>query len=84
MAAQPGIEEQLDTLVCDGKTLRGSISENASGAARFIAQVSLYSQTLGVAIARTTYASCWRLWSLRGYRQMRCMPTALFPRPRPA
>jgi hypothetical protein len=56
MAAQPGVAEEIDTLVCDGKTLRGSIDENASGAARFIAQVSLYSQTLGVAIAQTTYA----------------------------
>ncbi|MGL6134261.1 MAG: hypothetical protein ACRC1L_08760, partial [Prochlorococcaceae cyanobacterium] len=57
MAAQPGVAEELDTLVCDGKTLRGSIDETASGAARFIAQVSLYSQSLGVAIAQTTYAT---------------------------
>ena len=57
MAAQPGVAEELDTLVCDGKTLRGSIEENASGAAKFIAQVSLYSQSLGVAIAQTTYAT---------------------------
>ena len=49
MAAQPGVAEELDTLVCDGKTLRGSIAQNASGAATFIAQVSLYSQSLGVA-----------------------------------
>jgi hypothetical protein len=58
MAAQPGVAEETDTLVCDGKTLRrGSIAENDSGAERFIAQVSLYSQTLGVAIAQTTYAT---------------------------
>jgi len=57
MAAQPGIAEKIDTLVCDGKTLRGSVDENASGAAKFIAQVSLYSQSLGVAIAQTTYAT---------------------------
>jgi len=57
MAAQPGVAEGLDTLVCDGKTLRGSIDETASGAAKFIAQVSLYSQSLGVAIAQTTYAT---------------------------
>ena len=57
MAAQPGVPETVDTLVCDGKTLRGSIAENASGAARFIAQVSLYSNTLGVAIAQSTYAT---------------------------
>jgi hypothetical protein len=57
MAAQAGVAEGLDTLVCDGKTLRGSIAETASGASKFIAQVSLYSQTLGVAIAQTTYAT---------------------------
>jgi len=45
MSAQPGVTEELDTLVCDGKTLRGSITENDTGAARFIAQVSLYSRT---------------------------------------
>ena len=56
MAAQPGVAE-LDTLVCDGKTLRGSIAETDSGAMKFIAQVSLYSETLGVAIAQTTYAT---------------------------
>jgi hypothetical protein len=44
-------------LVCDDKTLRGSIDETSSGAARFIAQVSTYSQSLGVAIAQTTYAT---------------------------
>ena len=47
IAAQPGVPEVVDTLVCDGKTLRGSIAENASGAARFMAQVSLYSNSLG-------------------------------------
>jgi hypothetical protein len=43
--------------VCDGKTLRGSIAQTDSGAAKFIAQVSLYSQPLGVAIAQTAYAT---------------------------
>ena len=56
MTAQPGVAE-LDTLICDGKTLRGSIAETDSGAAKFIAQVSLYSESLGVAIAQTTYAT---------------------------
>ena len=51
MSAQSGVAEGLDSLVCDGKTLRGSIAETDSGAATFIAQVSLYSQSLGVAIA---------------------------------
>jgi hypothetical protein len=57
MGAQIGNDEQIDPLVCDGKTLRGSIDETASGAARFIAQVSLYSSRLGVAIAQSTYAT---------------------------
>jgi hypothetical protein len=57
MSAQSGVAEGLDTLVCDGKTLRGSIAKTDSGAATFIAQVSLYSQSLGVAIAQTTYAT---------------------------
>lgn len=57
MAAQPGVTEELETLVCDRKTLRGSIAENETGAARFIAQVSLYSLSMGVAIAQTTYAT---------------------------
>ena len=49
--------ETVDTLVFHGKTLRGSNDEPASGAARFIAQVSLYSNSLGVAIAQSTYAT---------------------------
>jgi len=57
MAAQPGVADTVETLVCDGKTLRGSIDQTASGAARFIAQVSLYSNSLGVAIAQSTYAT---------------------------
>jgi hypothetical protein len=35
MAAQPGVAEELDTFVCDGKTLRGSIAQTDSGAAKF-------------------------------------------------
>jgi hypothetical protein len=57
MAAQPGVTDTVEALVCDGKTLRGSIADNASGAARFIAQVSMYSNTLGIAIAQSTYAT---------------------------
>jgi len=51
------VAEELDTLVFDGKTLRASIAQTHTGAASFIAQVSLYSQTLGVAISQTTYAT---------------------------
>jgi hypothetical protein len=57
MAAQPGVTETVDTLVTGGKTLRGPIDESASGTARFIAQVSLYSNSPGVAIAQSTYAT---------------------------
>lgn len=57
MVAQPGVDDELDTLVCGGKTLRGSIAEIDTDAARFVAQLSLYSQTLGVAIAQATYAT---------------------------
>ena len=57
MTAQPGVAEGLETLVCDGKTLRNSIAETDSGAAILIAQVSLYSQSLGVVIAQTTNAT---------------------------
>ncbi len=97
MSAQLGIVEGLDTLVCEGKTLRGSIAETDSGAATFIAQVSLYSQSLGVAIAQTIYATdagsetqalrqLLEAIELEGvwFRRTRCMPTALFPLPRPA
>ena len=56
LLAQPGVVE-LDSLVCDGKTLRGSIAETDSGAAKFIGQESLYSKSHGVAIAQTTYAT---------------------------
>ena len=54
LGAQPGVANGVETLVCDGKTLRGSIDEGAGGAARFIAQVSLYANNLGVAIAQST------------------------------
>ena len=97
MAAQPGVTETVDTLVCDGKTLRGSIDETASGAARFIAQVSFHSNSLGVAIAQSTYATdaggeiaALRLLldrvELEGLlvQADACMPTALFPLPRAA
>jgi hypothetical protein len=56
MTVQPGVAE-LHTPVCDGKTLRGSTAETDFGAAKLIAQVSLYSQVLGVAIVQTTYAT---------------------------
>jgi hypothetical protein len=35
MASQPDVADAMETLVCDGKTLRGSIAENDTGAARY-------------------------------------------------
>jgi len=43
--------------VCDGKTLRGSIEPTTGGGSAFIAQVTLYSAALGVAIAQACYAT---------------------------
>jgi hypothetical protein len=57
MSQQPALVDGVDNLVCDGKTLRSSIDKNCSAAATFIAQVNLYSQALGVAIAQTTYGT---------------------------
>jgi len=91
MAAQPGVSESNDTLVCNGKTLRGSIAKNASGAKRSIDQVRLYFNSLGVAIGQGTYATddagevsglreLLARWSSRGCwsRPTRCMKTTLF------
>lgn len=47
----------LEQLVCDGKTLRGSIVTTASGGSAFIAQVTLYSAALGGAISQACYAT---------------------------
>jgi hypothetical protein len=41
--------EDLDQLVCDGKTLRGSIEPTKGGGSAFTAQVTLYSTALGLA-----------------------------------
>ena len=49
IAQLPGGAAELDQLVCDGKSLRGSIEPTAGGGCAFIAQVSVYSAALGVA-----------------------------------
>ena len=53
----PGGATDLDQLVCDGKSLRGSIEPTAGGGSAFIAQVTLYSAALGVAISQACYAT---------------------------
>jgi len=57
IAQIPGGAADLDQLVCDGKTLRGSIVPTSGGGSAFIAQVTLYSAALGLAIAQTCYAT---------------------------
>jgi hypothetical protein len=57
IAQIPGGATDLDQLVCDGKTLRGSIEPTPAGGSAFIAQVSLYSAALGVAISQACYAT---------------------------
>jgi hypothetical protein len=57
IAQIPGGTADLDQLVCDGKTLRGAIEPTAGGGSAFIAQVTLYSAALGVAISQACYAT---------------------------
>ncbi|QEY31235.1 transposase family protein [Synechococcus sp. RSCCF101] len=47
IAQIPDGAADLDQLVCDGKTLRGSAEPTAGGGSAFIAQVTLYSAALG-------------------------------------
>ena len=48
-------DKDVDQLICDGKTLRGSAAQpdGADGATRFVTQVTLYARELGVAIAQS-------------------------------
>jgi hypothetical protein len=57
IAQMPGCAAGLYQLVCDGKTLRGSIEPTTGGGSAFIAQVTLYSAALGVAISQACYAT---------------------------
>lgn len=47
--------EGLEQLVCDGKTLRGLAVDNEDGSTRFVAQVSVYSWALRLAMAQMAY-----------------------------
>ena len=44
-------------MICNGKPLRGSIEPTSGGGSAFIAQVTLDSAALGVAIAQTCYTT---------------------------
>ena len=52
IAQIPGGASDLDQLICDGKTLRGSIEPCERGGSAFTAQVTLYSAALGLAISQ--------------------------------
>jgi hypothetical protein len=57
IAQIPGGAADLEQRICDGKTLRGSFEPTAGGGSAFIAQVTLYSAALGVAISQACYAT---------------------------
>jgi hypothetical protein len=57
IAQIPGGAGDLDQLICDGKTLLGSIELTSGGSTAFIAQVTLYSAAFGVAIALASFAT---------------------------
>ena len=57
IAQIPGGAADLDQQVCDGRALRGLIEPTAGGVSAFIAQVTLYSAALGVAISQACYAT---------------------------
>ena len=50
-------DKDVDQLICDGKTLRGSAAQpdGADGATPFVTQVTLYARELEVAIAQTSF-----------------------------
>ena len=72
IAQIPGDAKELDHLICDGKTLLGSIEPTAGGGSPFIAQVTLYSAALGVAMV-STMRPLWPrpMWHRHGHRH-RC------------
>jgi hypothetical protein len=58
IAQIPGKADDLDQVICDGKALRGSIEPTAGGGgSAFIAQVTLYSAGLDVAISKACYCT---------------------------
>ncbi len=56
----PGEEEDLEQLVCDGKTMWGSAVESEDGNHRFVAQVTVYARALGIALAQN-FSQAWTM-----------------------
>jgi hypothetical protein len=78
IAQIPGGTGDLEQLVCDGKTMRGSIEPISSGGSAFIAHVTSYASALGVAIGqacnatgvnheRAVLKNCWVSWISKAY-----------------
>ena len=57
IAQTPGGAEAFDQLICDNKALRASVEPTAGGGSTFIAQVTLYSAALGLAISQACHAT---------------------------
>jgi hypothetical protein len=49
-------DKDVEQIICDGKTLRGSAAQpgGTDGATRFVTEVTLYARKLGLAIAQTS------------------------------
>lgn len=69
----PGCAADLDQLICDGKTLRASLEPTAGGGSAFIAQLSLYSAALGMAISQ----ACWATGENHEWAVLRQLPGEL-------
>lgn len=57
IAQIPGSAADFDRLICEGKTLRGLIEPTTAGGSALIAQMTLYSAALGVAISQACYTT---------------------------
>jgi hypothetical protein len=57
IAQIPGVAEAFDQLICYSKVLHSSVEPTAGGGSTFIAQVTLYSAALGLAISQACYAT---------------------------
>ena len=57
MLNHPALQEPLESLLCDGKTLRGSKVAGEDVSQTFVAVVTVYVQALGVALAQSSYST---------------------------
>ena len=57
MLNHPSLQGPLESLLCDGKTLRGSRQPGQDVSQTFVAVVTVYVQALGVALAQASYST---------------------------